>query len=88
MKQIPYLHQGSKVAIAAPARKVTREEMQYAINWLKEQGFVPVYDDRLFEVHHIFAGDDEFRAAVIQEYMDKIQNRTELIKVFLERDGR
>lgn len=70
MKQIPYLHQGSKVAIAAPARKVTHEEMQYAINWLKEQGFVPIYDDRLFEVNHIFAGDDEFRAAVIQEYMD------------------
>ncbi len=70
MKQIPYLHQGSKVAIAAPARKVTREEMQYAINWLKEQGFVLIYDDRLFEVHHIFAGDDKFRAAVIQEYMD------------------
>lgn len=70
MKQIPYLHQGSKVAIAAPARKVTHEEMQYAINWLKEQGFVPIYDDRLFEVNHIFAGDDEFRAAVIQEYLD------------------
>lgn len=25
---------------------------------------------------------------VIQEYMDKIQNRTELIKIFLERDGK
>ena len=25
---------------------------------------------------------------LIQEYMDKIQNRTELIKIFLEREGR
>ena len=70
MKQIPYLKSGSKVAIAAPARKVTREEMQYAITWLKEKGFVPVYDDSLFAEHYIFAGDDEFRASVLQGYLD------------------
>jgi muramoyltetrapeptide carboxypeptidase len=65
-----YLKQGSKVAIAAPARCVTPEEMAFAIHWLKEQGFVPVYDDRLFAVHHIFAGDDDFRASVFQEYLE------------------
>ena len=70
MKQIPYLHSGSKIVIVAPARKVTLEEMQYAIDWLKEHGFEPVYDDRLFAEHHIFAGDDNFRAAVFQEYLD------------------
>ncbi len=70
MKQIPYLHQGSKVAIAAPARMVTPEEMQFAINWLKERGFIPIYDDRLFAQHYIFAGDDDFRTAVFQEYLD------------------
>ena len=70
MKQIPFLHRGSKIGIVAPARKVTPEEMQYTINWLEEQGFEPVYDDRLFAEHHIFAGDDDFRAAVFQEYLD------------------
>lgn len=70
MKQIPYLHKGSKVAIAAPARCVTPDEMAYGIHWLKEQGFIPIYDERLFAVHHIFAGTDEFRAAVFQEYLD------------------
>ena len=65
-----YLKQGSKVAIAAPARCVTTEEMEYAIHWLEEKDFIPVYDDRLFAVHHIFAGDDDFRAAVFQEYLD------------------
>ena len=65
-----YLKQGSKVAIAAPARCVTTEEMEYAIHWLEEKGFIPVYDERLFAVHHIFAGDDVFRAAVFQEYLD------------------
>ena len=70
MKQIPYLHSGSKIGIVAPARKVTPDEMQYAIDWLKEHGFEPVYDDRLFAEHHIFAGDDNFRAAVFQQYLD------------------
>ena len=70
MKKIPYLHQGSKVAIAAPARKMSRKQMQPAIQWLEEKGFEPVYDDRLFAEHHIFAGDDDFRAAVLQEYLD------------------
>ena len=73
MKQIPFLHQGSKIGIVAPARKVTPEEMQYAIDWLKENEFEPVYDDRLFAEHHIFAGDDDFRAAVFQEYLDNEQ---------------
>ena len=70
MKQIPYLHKGSKIAIAAPARKMSREQMQPAIQWLEEKGFEPVYDDRLFAEHHIFAGDDDFRAAVLHEYLD------------------
>ncbi len=70
MKQIPYLHKGSKIAIAAPARMVTPDEMQYAINWLKEKGFIPVFNDRLFAQHYIFAGDDDYRASVFQEYLD------------------
>ena len=83
MKQIPFLHQGSKVGIVAPARKVTPEEMQYAIDWLKENEFVPVYDDRLFAEHHIFAGDDDFRAAVFQEYLDN----EEIEAIWLARGG-
>jgi muramoyltetrapeptide carboxypeptidase len=83
MKQIPFLHQGSKIGIVAPARKVTREEMQYAINWMEEQGFEPVYDDRLFAEHHIFAGDDDLRAAVFQEYLDN----EEIEAIWLARGG-
>lgn len=70
MKNIPYLNSGSKVAIAAPARKVSLEEITPALNWLKEKGFVPVFDDSLFAVHHQFAGDDDFRAAALQRYID------------------
>lgn len=70
MKRIPYLKQGSRIAIAASARMVKPEEMEYAINWLKEKDFVPVYDDRLFAEHHIFAGNDNFRASVFQQYLN------------------
>ena len=73
MKKIPYLYKGSKIAIAAPARSMTRQQMQPSLQWMEEMGFVPVYDDRLFAEHHIFAGDDDFRAAVLQEYLDNEQ---------------
>lgn len=49
---------------------VTREEMAFGIQWLKDMGFVPVYDDRLFNQYYIFSGDDDARAAVFQEYLD------------------
>ena len=67
---IPYLKQGSKIGIAAPARMVKPEEMEYALHWLEANDFVPVYDNRLFADYHIFAGDDDFRTAVFQEYLD------------------
>lgn len=83
MKQIPYLHQDSKVAIAAPARMVTPDEMAFGIQWLKEQGFVPVCDERLYNQHYIFSGDDATRAAVFQEYLDN----EEIDAIWLARGG-
>lgn len=65
------LHRGSKIALVASARKVTTEEIQFAVEWITEKGFTPVYDARLFQSDHIFAGDDEARASVIQYYLDR-----------------
>ena len=70
MKQMPVLHPGSRIGLVAPARKVTLEEMRWAVGWLEQQGWVSVYDDRLFADHYIFAGDDGFRADVLQAYLD------------------
>ena len=72
-----------KIAIAAPARKVTPEEIGYAIHWLKSKGWEPVYDDRLFASHYIFAGTSDFRASVLQEYMD----RPDIDAIWLARGG-
>lgn len=71
------------MAIVAPARMVTREEMAFGIQWLKDMGFVPVYDDRLFNQHYIFSGDDDTRAAVFQEYLDN----EEIAAIWLARGG-
>lgn len=59
-----------KIAIAAPARWITPADVECAIQWLKANDLEPVYDERLFAQDYIFAGSDDFRAAVIQEYMD------------------
>lgn len=72
-----------RIAIAAPARKVTPNEIQFAIDWLKEKGFVPVYDERLFASDFIFAGNDNFRASVIQEYL----NRDDIDAIWMARGG-
>ena len=60
-----------KIAIAAPARWVTPNDVEFAIHWLEANGMEPVYDNRLFTKDFIFAGDNDFRASIIQEYMDR-----------------
>ena len=71
MKTPDYLKKGSKIAIVAPARKISRDEIAAAVKWIEEKGFVPVYDDRLFAEYHQLAGDDDFRAGVLQDYLDR-----------------
>ena len=71
MKTPDYLKNGSKIAIVAPARKISREEIASAIKWIAEKGFKAVYDDRLFAEYHQLAGNDDFRASVLQDYLDR-----------------
>lgn len=66
----PYLKAGDTVAIAAPARKVSEQEVQPAVCFLREAGFKVHYDDRLFAQCHQFAGDEPTRAGYIQELLD------------------
>ena len=77
------LQKGSKIAIVATARKVTFDEIAPGIDWLKENGFVPVFDERLFASDFIFAGDDALRAAVLQSYLDN----PDIAAIWLARGG-
>ena len=72
-----------KVAIAAPARKVTPKEMEFAIHWLHDNGFESVFDNRLYSVDNIAAGSDSLRAAIIQEYLD----RDDIDAIWMARGG-
>lgn len=78
-----FLRENSKIALVAPARKITFEEIRCAVDWIKEKGFVPVYDDRLFAEYHQLAGDDDFRASVLQDYLD----RDDIDAIFCVRGG-
>lgn len=59
------------ISITSPARKVSLEEMSFAFDYIKSRGHNPVYDERLFDSCHQFAGDDDARAALLQEYLDR-----------------
>lgn len=83
MKTPGYLKKGSKIALVAPARKILREEISSALEWIGTKGFVAVYDDRLFAEYHQLAGDDDFRAAVMQDYLD----RDDIDAIFCARGG-
>ena len=66
----PYLSLGDTVALAAPARKISKAEILPAERWLQSVGFNVFYDDRLFTEEHQFAGSDEERAQYFQELLD------------------
>ncbi len=71
MKTPEYLKKGSKIALVAPARKIGRDEIAAAVKWIEEKDFESIYDDRLFAEYHQLAGNDDFRASVLQEYLDR-----------------
>ncbi len=83
MKTPNYLKKGSKIALVAPARKIGRDEIAAAVKWIEEKDFLAIYDDRLFAEYHQLAGDDDFRASVLQDYLD----RDDIDAIFCVRGG-
>ena len=59
------------ISLISPARKVSLEEMSFAFDYIRSRGHNPIYDERLFASCHQFAGDDDARAALAQEYLDR-----------------
>jgi muramoyltetrapeptide carboxypeptidase len=66
----PYLKTGDKIAITAPARKISREEVETAATVLRSAGFEVVYSDQLFGEAHQFSGRDAARAADLQQWIN------------------
>ena len=64
------LQQGSRVALAAPARAVSPEETAPAIRMLQAWGWQVVIPDGLYERQGQLAGSDEHRTALMQQLID------------------
>lgn len=64
------LKPGSKIGLVAPARKVTPEEMQPAIELLQSWGFEVVKGMYLYGEEHQYSGSDQQRWADLQMMLD------------------
>ena len=64
------LKAGNKIALVATARKVTREEMQPAIEVIRSWGFEVVETSSLYAEENQYAGNDAQRASAFQKALD------------------
>ena len=58
---------GSRIRILAPASPFDRAECEAGVRELERLGFVPVYDERVFEKERYVAGTAASRAAQLRE---------------------
>ena len=79
----PFLKKGDQVAITAPARSVTRQEMAPAVETLRGWGLEVTEGEHLYSSYHQFAGGDRERAADLQKFLDDPSIRA----VFCARGG-
>lgn len=70
MKRPSHLQNGDLVIITATARKISIEELEPAIQWLKANGLRVDFAPNLFSAHHQFAGTDDMRRADLQWCLD------------------
>ena len=66
----PYLHKGSTIGIVSTARKISREEIQNAIDKIERWGMKVALGKNLFEEQDQFAGTAEQRAEDFQSMLD------------------
>lgn len=70
MRKPESLRAGDEVRIVSTARKISREELQPAIDQLNEWGYEATTGKNLFSEHHQFSGTDHQRAADLQDALD------------------
>ena len=66
----PFLQKGDKIAVIAPARKITLTEISDFIEFADTNGFEVVFTENLFASQNQFAGNDNIRAADFQYWLD------------------
>ena len=72
MSRLPnFLRPNDKVALCSSARKISRRELNYAIELLKSKGLEVVLGDTIELESNQFAGSDKERAEDIQQMLDR-----------------
>jgi len=66
----PYLKKGDKIGIVAPARKISKEEVQFAVDTFEAWGLNVVLGKNLFGNLNQYSGNDEQRAEDFQKMLD------------------
>lgn len=66
----PYLKPGDKIGIVSTARKISREELQPAVECFEKEGFEIVFGKNLFKELNQFSGSDDERAEDFQLMLD------------------
>jgi len=66
----PFLEPGQRVAIVAPARKISTTEIEFARQTLQAWGLEVVLGESIDAAHHQFAGDDALRRRDLQCQLD------------------
>lgn len=66
----PHLKKGDKIGIVAPAKKISQEEIQLALDTFEKWGLKPILGKNIFENANQFSGSDEQRAEDFQKMMD------------------
>ena len=66
----PFLKKGDIIGITATARKISAEELDYAVKLIENKGFKVQFAPNLFAIENQFAGSDEQRKNDLQSLMD------------------
>jgi muramoyltetrapeptide carboxypeptidase len=70
MTQPPYLQKGDTIGLIAPARKISREEIAFALNTFSRWGLKTKLGKNLYGACNQFSGTDEERASDMQDMLD------------------
>ncbi len=66
----PYLKKGDKIGIVAPARKISKEEVQFAVDTFEKWGLKVILGKNIFGAEDQYSGSDEQRAEDMQAMLD------------------
>ncbi len=65
-----YLKEGDKIGLISTARKISRDELQEAIECIKSWGLEVVLGENLFNNYHQFSGHDDERSKDLQSMLN------------------